>query len=106
MSRQSYETIHIEKRGDADWLTLNRPESLNAISLQMVHDLSDYFGRLFNDRQTRVVVMRAPSSEASVRSSSSSRLARCSSLSRMLCFMVEDGRACAAARAAVAGPCG
>lgn len=58
MSRQSYETIQIEKRGDADWLTLNRPESLNAISLQMVHDLSDYFGRLFNDRETRVVVMR------------------------------------------------
>ena len=58
MAAQPYETVTIEKRGDADWLTLNRPDSLNAISLQMVHDLSDYFGRLYNDRQVRLVVMR------------------------------------------------
>ena len=58
MAAQPYETLMIEKRGDADWLTLNRPDSLNAISLQMVHDLSDYFGRLYNDRQVRLVVMR------------------------------------------------
>jgi enoyl-CoA hydratase/carnithine racemase len=58
MNRPTYETILVEKRGDADWLTLNRPDALNAISMQMVHDLSDYFGRLFNDRTTRVVVMR------------------------------------------------
>lgn len=58
MTRPTYETILVEKRGDADWLTLNRPNALNAISMQMVHDLSDYFGRLFNDRTTRVVVMR------------------------------------------------
>lgn len=53
-----YQTITIEKRGDADWLTLNRPESLNAISLQMVHELNDYFGKLYNDSSVRVVVMR------------------------------------------------
>lgn len=58
MSQPAYETLHVEKRGDADWLTLNRPDSLNAISLQMVDELSDYFGRLFNDNQVRVVVMR------------------------------------------------
>lgn len=54
----SYQTFTIEKRGAADWLTLNRPEVLNAISLQMVQELSDYFGKLFHDRDTRVVVMR------------------------------------------------
>lgn len=53
-----YQTISIEKRGEVDWLTLNRPEAMNAISLQMVHDLSDYFGRLYNDGSVRVVVMR------------------------------------------------
>ena len=58
MSGQIYETLSIEKRGDADWLTFNRPEALNAISLQMVHDLTDYFSGLYNDRQTRVVVLR------------------------------------------------
>lgn len=58
MDAANYQTIRIEKRGAADWLTLNRPDHLNAISLRMVDELSDYFGRLFNDRETRVVVMR------------------------------------------------
>lgn len=53
-----YETFTVEKRGAADWLTLNRPDVLNAISLQMVRELSDYFDALFNDCDTRVVVMR------------------------------------------------
>ena len=53
-----YRTIEIEERGPVDWLNLNRPESLNAITTEMVVELSDYFGRLFDDRQTRIVVMR------------------------------------------------
>ena len=44
--------------GDADWLTLNRPDALNAMSLEMVDELNDYFGKLYHDRSTRVVVMR------------------------------------------------
>ena len=54
----SFETITIEKRGAVDWLTLNRPESLNAISTQMVTDLRDYFGGLAEDDSVRIVVMR------------------------------------------------
>ena len=54
----TYETITIEQRGPADWLTFNRPDALNSINNQMVADLSDYFGRLFNAPHTRVVVMR------------------------------------------------
>ncbi len=54
----TYETISIEQRGAADWLTLNRPDALNSINNQMVADLSDYFGRLFHAKDTRVVVMR------------------------------------------------
>jgi enoyl-CoA hydratase/carnithine racemase len=53
-----YRTIDVEKRGAVDWLTLNRPASLNAITTEMVVELSDYFGRLFDDRTTRIVVMR------------------------------------------------
>ena len=55
---KQYETIEIEKRGAVDWLTLNRPEALNAINLQMVTDLRDYFGGLAEDPATRIVVMR------------------------------------------------
>jgi len=54
----AYKTITVEKRGATDWLTLNRPEAMNSISLGMVDDLSDYFGRLYDDRDTRIVVMR------------------------------------------------
>ena len=54
----SYKTIIVEKRGRVDWLTLNRPEQLNTIDNQMVADLSDYFGKLFHDEHTRIVVMR------------------------------------------------
>jgi enoyl-CoA hydratase/carnithine racemase len=54
----AYQTIAVEKRGEVDWLTLNRPDALNAITLKMVEELNDYFGGLYNDRQTRIVVMR------------------------------------------------
>ena len=53
-----YETITIEKRGAVDWLTLNRPESLNAITTPMVTELRDYFGGLMEDEATRIVVIR------------------------------------------------
>jgi len=53
-----YETITVEKRGQVDWLTLNRPESLNAITTPMVTELRDYFGNLCEDKDTRIVVMR------------------------------------------------
>ncbi len=53
-----YHTIEVERRGAVDWLTLNRPDSLNAITNQMVEELNDYFGGLYHDRVCRVVVMR------------------------------------------------
>lgn len=55
---KSYETIIVEKRGGVGWLTLNRPDALNTISTMMMIELSDYFGGLFHDGATRVVVMR------------------------------------------------
>ena len=42
-----YDTLLVEKRGQVDWLTLNRPNALNAINTPMVTELRDYFG-LFN----------------------------------------------------------
>lgn len=53
-----YETIRIEKRGQVDWLTLNRPDALNAITTLMATELNDYFGGLFNDNTVRIVVIR------------------------------------------------
>lgn len=53
-----YETISVEKRGQVDWLTLNRPEALNAITTPMVTELRDYFAGLVEDRFTRIVVLK------------------------------------------------
>ena len=58
MSVQAYESIRVEKRGQVDWVTLNRPDSLNAIHTPMVTELRDYFGNLYEDDQTRIVVLR------------------------------------------------
>jgi len=54
----SYETIQVRREGAVDWLTLNRPDSLNAITNEMVTELRDYFGSLYENIETRIVVMR------------------------------------------------
>ena len=52
-----YETLSVEKRGQVDWLTLNRPDSVNAIDTPLVIELGDYFGGLAEDQETRIVVL-------------------------------------------------
>ncbi len=54
----SYETLTVEKEGAIDWLTLNRPESLNAMSRTMMLELQHYFGELYTDHDVRVVILR------------------------------------------------
>ncbi len=58
MAEPHYETLRIEKQGQVDWLTLNRPDALNAIDTPMVTELRDYFGGLQEDADTRIVVLR------------------------------------------------
>lgn len=51
-------TVAIESRGAADWLTLNRPDSLNAITPRMATELADYFEAAKTNQAVRVVVIR------------------------------------------------
>jgi enoyl-CoA hydratase/carnithine racemase len=53
-----YETLQLEREGALAWLTLNRPERLNAMSRQLVAELRDFLGKLADDRESRVVVLR------------------------------------------------
>ena len=53
-----YETLAVEREGHLTWLTLNRPDALNALSAAMVRELRDFFWKLADDRETRVVVVR------------------------------------------------
>lgn len=54
----SYDTFTIEQQGPVDWVTLNRPDSLNAMSRTMMLELQHYFGALYTRHETRVVVLR------------------------------------------------
>ena len=55
----NYETIKLQRDDQpVDWLTLNRPESLNALNVPMVSELRDYFGSLKENSETRVVVLQ------------------------------------------------
>lgn len=55
----SFETIIVEKRGEVDWLTLNRPDALNTLSFSLVDELTDYFYSLARDHSARIVVLKA-----------------------------------------------
>jgi enoyl-CoA hydratase/carnithine racemase len=54
----SYRTLEVKREGALTWLTLNRPQALNALDTQMVDELRDFFSQLPADHATRVVVMR------------------------------------------------
>ena len=54
----TYETLSSERDGPTDWLTLNRPESLNALTDQMINELWDYFSEVERDFSRRVIVLR------------------------------------------------
>jgi enoyl-CoA hydratase/carnithine racemase len=47
----------VEKRGECDWITLNRPEKLNALNKSLVKELRGYFERKYDDHSTRVIVL-------------------------------------------------
>lgn len=55
----AFQTLRVERRDAADWLTLARPERLNAMNERMIGELADYFAGRCDDRDTRVIVLRA-----------------------------------------------
>ncbi len=55
----AYETLELKLDGPVAWLTLNRPESLNALNPQLVDELRDFLGSLPQRKDVRVVVLRS-----------------------------------------------
>jgi len=53
-----YTAIDVRREGAIDWVTLNRPERLNALTQTLFIELLDYFQRLRSDDTCRVVVLR------------------------------------------------
>ena len=54
----AYETLDLKQDGDVAWLTLNRPDSLNALNPQLVTELREFFGELPQRSDIRIVVLR------------------------------------------------
>ena len=57
MGTPSYTAITVERRGAADWITLSRPDRLNALNHAMVDDLLHYFTWAGQDSAPRVIVV-------------------------------------------------
>ncbi len=53
----SYETVLYEKQRGGVLITLNRPETLNAISRQLEHDVSEALTEAENDPEVRAIVL-------------------------------------------------
>lgn len=60
----AYETILLERSDGIAWVTLNRPEKLNAHNEQMHNELLDAFARVADDGTTRVLVLTGAGDQA------------------------------------------
>jgi enoyl-CoA hydratase len=54
----AFETVIYEKRGEIAWLTLNRPEVLNAVNLQMRDELWTVMEAVRDDPDLRVLIIK------------------------------------------------
>ena len=54
----AYEHIQVGTEGAIAWVTLNRPDQLNALSVRMIRELNDFFGGLTSRSPSRVVILR------------------------------------------------
>jgi enoyl-CoA hydratase len=52
-----YETILVETRGRVGWITVNRPEALNALNSQVMHDIADASTRFDEDEAIGAIVV-------------------------------------------------
>lgn len=51
--------LEVEIRGAVEWVTLNRPKSLNAMNPALVTALRRYFEGKYEDHTTRIIVLKA-----------------------------------------------
>lgn len=59
-----YKTIVFEPKEQIGWITLNRPEAMNAFNTTMVAELGDLMGQVEKDKEIRVVVVNGAGDKA------------------------------------------
>jgi len=58
----SFRFLSVERRDAVDWVTLDRPRSLNALNRRLTEELLDYFQSLYFEHSVRVVVLQGAGS--------------------------------------------
>jgi enoyl-CoA hydratase/carnithine racemase len=53
-----YTALQVDRRDHVAWVTLNRPDALNAMNRALVRELRAFFSGLGEDRETRLVILR------------------------------------------------
>lgn len=60
----AYEHLLVEKRGGIAWVTLHRPEVLNALNAKLVDELDRAFGEMAEDNEVSVLVLTGAGEKA------------------------------------------
>ena len=53
----AYETMKFEKKDGIAVMTMNRPDSLNSINMQMQAEMKDIWGQIEADKSIRVIII-------------------------------------------------
>jgi enoyl-CoA hydratase len=62
----AYETILYERRGGIGYVTINRPDKLNAVNRKVLDELDDCFHAIQDDEEVRVVILTGAGEKAFV----------------------------------------
>ena len=60
----AFKTLIYEKKDAVAYVTLNRPEALNAYSIQMRDDLYEVMGAIKDDDEIRVAILKGAGEKA------------------------------------------
>jgi enoyl-CoA hydratase/carnithine racemase len=53
-----YKTLEVERRGALAIVSMNRPDKLNALSMQLINDLHSCFAAMCTEYKSRVIILR------------------------------------------------
>jgi len=62
----SYKTIKFEKKDMIGYVTINRPEALNALSLEVINVVTDVFTKISTDDEVGIVILTGEGNKAFV----------------------------------------
>jgi enoyl-CoA hydratase len=71
-----YKNIAVRKADGIGWITINRPDKLNALNRETVEELANAFAGLHDDAEVRVVILTGAGEKAFIAGADISELAR------------------------------